>query len=275
MKMVITGAAGSIGRALAPLLAQNGHDVVCLDIAAPSDAGAVDPADAGLGDAAAGDAAITWIRASVTDRTALESAFTEADLVIHLAGLSREDVWEQIVAVNINGTQAVLDAAHRADVPRVLLASSVHAAGFVPVAAAAASIADVRPDTFYGVAKATAEALGSLYADRFGMRIVSARIMTFGAEPDTTRSLSTWLSPADMLRLVEAAATTEAPGHHIVWGVSNNTRRLVPLEPGHRIGFFPEDDSEAWASAVSPNAEFDVLGGPFTDDAHPMGVHWG
>lgn len=263
MKMVMTGAAGSVGRAILPLLTQDGHEVTCLDIAVPVDI--TGPADA----------TDKWIRASVTDQAALERAFAGAELVIHLAGHPRENTWEQIVAVNINGTHAVLDAAHRAGVPRVMLASSVHAAGYVSLADAAASALDVRPDTFYGVGKATAEALGSLYADRFGMRILSARIMTFDEHPRTSRALSTWLSPADLVRLIEAGATTELPGHRIVWGVSNNTRRSVPLEPGHQIGYFPEDDSEAWADRVSEDAEFGVLGGPFTDDAHPVGVHWG
>ncbi len=256
MKMVMTGAAGSIGRSILPALIDLGHEITCLDVMVPADARG------------------TWIRASITDQAALEDAFAGTELVIHLAGLSSEASWEQIVAVNINGTQAVLDAAHRSGVTRVLLASSVHAAGFVSVADAGASATAVRPDTFYGVSKATGEALGGLYADRFGMRVISARIMTFGEQPRTTRALSTWLSPADTVRLITAAATFELPGHHIVWGVSKNTRCPVSLERGHRIGFFPEDDAEAWADQVEADAGFDVLGGPFTDDAHPVGVRW-
>ncbi len=256
MKMVMTGAAGSIGQAVLPLLTQHGHEVTCLDLTAPAGSSG------------------TWITGSVTDRAALEQAFAGAELVFHLAGHPREHTWEEIVAVNINGTHAVFDTAHRMGISRVAIASSVHAAGYVPLAEAATTVADIRPDTYYGVGKVTGEALGSLYADRFAMQVLSARIMTFGEYPRTSRALSTWLSPADLVRLIDAFASTELPGHHVVWGVSNNTRRLVPLDPGHRIGYFPEDDSEAWADRVSEDAEFEVLGGPFTDDAHPMGRPW-
>jgi uronate dehydrogenase len=34
----------------------------------------------------------------------------------------------------------------------------------------------VRPDTFYGVSKAFGEALGSLYHDKFGLRVACIRI---------------------------------------------------------------------------------------------------
>ncbi len=44
-----------------------------------------------------------------------------------------------------------------------------------------------RPDTYYGVAKVTMEALGSLYADRYGMDVVCLRIGSAFPEPTTVR----------------------------------------------------------------------------------------
>src|SRR3954447_22874031 len=93
----------------------------------------------------------------------------------------------------------------------------------------------LRPDTFYGVAKAAAESLMSLYADRHGLDVVSCRIGSFLAEPRSVRSLATWLSHDDCVRMVEAALTTPAPGFAVMYGVSDNTRGWWDLAPGHAL----------------------------------------
>ncbi|MFD5226109.1 NAD-dependent epimerase/dehydratase family protein [Microbacterium sp. NPDC058342] len=257
MNIVITGAAGGIGRELLPRLAAAGHDVSGFDIEP-------DPGDA------AG-----WTTAPLSDDEALREAFRGAELVVHLAGVPREDTWERILEANVTGTRDVLEAARETGVRRVLLAGSVHAAGWVRREDAESAVSTVRPDTYYGVGKAAAEALGSLYADRHGMTVVTARIMTFGVRPRTVRMLETWLSPGDLVRLTEAVATMREGGHHIVWGVSANTRRPVSLEPGRRIGYHPLDDAESFADAVESTQDaYERLGGPFTDPAHPVGVPW-
>ena len=77
-----------------------------------------------------------------------------------------------------------------------------------------------------------------------------------------------------MARLVEAARTTGAGGHHLVWGVSANTRRRVDLAPGRVIRFEPRDDAEAWVEqALGPGASAAprVLGGGFADPSYRLG----
>lgn len=92
----------------------------------------------------------------VRDARRLEQAMgAHPDLVIHAAALKRvESVaanpWEA-VSVNVLGTQAVLEAAIRADVPRVVLISSDKA---------------VEPWNLYGVTKAAAEHL-TIQANRY------------------------------------------------------------------------------------------------------------
>jgi uronate dehydrogenase len=260
--ILITGAAGSIGTAVAPLLRASGHSLRLLDLVTPSAATETD--DVRL--------------ASAVDDPAMRDAASGTDLVVHLASFPSERPWRDIVDVNIESARVALDAAKDAGAA-ILLASSVHAAGFVPSDEAGDGMPRARPDTYYGVSKVLAEALGDLYADRFGMRIVSARIMTFGDRPPTARARSTWLSPADFARLVTAALTAP-PGHHVVWGVSANTRRTVSLEPGRAIGYEPQDDAEAHVDALAaelgldspddiPPVGSDPLGGVFT--AHPLG----
>lgn len=254
--IVITGAAGRIGRAITPLLAREGRRLRLLDIAAPGD----------QGDGAAGGA-VEWMSASITDRAALAQALAGAHAVVHLAGHPSERPWADILSVNIDGTQAVLDAARSAGVRRVLLASSIHAVGFAaPADAAAADVLLPRPDTYYGVSKAAMEALGSLYADRFGMSVVSARVCTFGEDAGDGRAIAQWLSPADAARLVEAAIALDAPGHHIVWGVSRNAPGWFPLGPGEAIGYHPQDD------AVRRSEERDGVSPPPPDPDGPLGA---
>ena len=132
------------------------------------------------------------------------------------------------------------------------------------------SLRDVRPDSYYGVSKAAMEALGSLFADRFGMCVVSARICTFGMEPSAGRTVATWLSTDDMVRLIETVAGMETPGHHLIWAVSDNGPGWFDLEPGRRIGYHPADDAASrleeitGATPTLPDP-LAALGGPFLD----------
>lgn len=250
--VVITGAAGVIGRAVAPLLAP-AHELRLVDLAIPKskDSGAVG----------------TWFEGSITDADAMASVLRGADACIHLAGISTEARWTDLLAANIDGTRVILESAQRAGVPRVLLASSIHAGGYLSDESADPTA--VRPDTYYGVSKAAMEALGALFADRFSMTIVSARLCTFGARPTPDRTLGAWLSVGDTARLFEAAIALDAPGHHLVWGVSNNAPGWFPLEPGRAMGFEPQDDAKRWLqenTGITPeNPAPDLLGGSFID----------
>jgi uronate dehydrogenase len=264
--ILITGAAGKIGGLIRPLLRQPGRVLRLLDIAGVSDLHSDEE----------------FVQASVTDLEAMTEACRGADLVVHLAGHPSERPWEQILETNIHGGYVVLEAAHRAGVRRLLLGSSVHAVGYVRAADAASEpVLLPRPDTFYGVSKVALEALGSLYADRFGLSVVSARICTARADIDTGgRTLSTWVSPGDMARLVEAALANDPPGHHIVWGVSDNTRSWFSLEAGKAIGFHPLDDADRHITAgtdvpasTAPDAET-RLAAAFIDEQHPLGGTW-
>lgn len=257
-RILITGAAGRIGTAITPLLREHGHALRLLDLRRP--------------DAAAdGDEVVL---ASAVDDAAMREAARGVDLLVHLASFPSERSWRDIVDVNVESARVALDAARDAAVPVTLLASSVHAAGFVPSDRAGDGMPAARPDTYYGWSKVVAEALADLYADRFGMRIVSARIMTFGERPHDARSRSTWLSPGDAARLVEAAL--DAPvGNTVVWGVSRNGRRTVSLEPGRAIGYEPQDDAEQHVERLAadlglaspeeiPPVGSDPVGGVFT-----------
>jgi len=238
--VLITGAAGRIGGYLRPRLRRPDRRLRLLDVEQPADPGAGEEIVIG----------------SVTDVQLIQRACRGASAVVHLAGIPTEAEWPRILESHINGTWSVLDAARETGVPRVVLASSNHATGFSPRGDDPVPDESYpRPDTFYGVGKVAMEALGSLYADRYGMDVVCLRIGTCAQRPADVRALSTWLSPDDAGRLVEAALTTPSPGFRVVWGVSANTRRWWSYAGGEAIGYHPVDDAEQYAAELLAGGE--------------------
>ena len=230
--VVVTGAAGRIGRTVCPGLASLGWTVRGTDLAAAPN---LVPADL----------------CTVGSEGTLARLLDGADAVVHLAGIPTEDDWNRILAANVDATHRVLESTSHTGVRRVVLASSNHATGFTRRRAGPLPAAEwVRPDTFYGVSKAALEALGALYAERHGMDVVALRIGSFAPQPSTPRHLATWLSPGDAVRLVHAALTAPSPGYAVVWGISANTRAWWSLAEGRELGYHPVDDAEDHAAAV-------------------------
>ena len=241
-RVAVTGAAGSLAADIIPALLHEGMELVCVDRTTPTR-----------------DFGLEWHRCSVNDRMALKAAFAGCDAIIHLAGIPLEDDWASILEANIDGTQAVLEIARESGINKVVLASSIHAAGFVRISASELVPADVkvRPNTFYGVSKAVLEALGSYYHDRYGLDVICLRIASRFKEPENVRMLRTWLSPDDAGRLFIAALRPSTTGFRTIWGVSRNTRGYLSHEAGEEIGFQARDDAETFADQVLGAAEAD------------------
>jgi uronate dehydrogenase len=248
--IVITGAAGLVGSMLRTRLARPGRTVRVLDIA---------PLLAGPGEEA--------IQASVADLDVMTAACQGADAVIHLAGIPGEAPWPRILEVNINGSYVVFEAARRAGTPRVIFASSNHAVGFTPRSAfPVPDYAFPAPDTYYGVSKASTEALAAMYHHRYGMDAICVRILSCFPEPRNMRMLSTWLSPDDAGRLFEACLTVDKPGYRVIFGVSANTRGgWVSLAEARALGYEPKDDAEAYAAQILASRGEAALPDPETD----------
>lgn len=252
-RILITGAAGRIGSALRPLLARPGRVLRLLDI------NEVKPGEDSE-DSQDGEEIVT---ASYADPKAINEACEDVDAVVHLGGKPGEGTWEELAEVNVEGTRQVLDAAVRQGVPRIVLASSIHAAGFWtrddlgPDGFLPAGVAP-RPDTLYGVSKAAVEGLGSLYHSRFGIDVSCLRFGAYRAEPLSAVDLTVWISHEDGARLVEACLAAPAPAaFRVLWGVSANTRGWFSLAEGAAIGYRPEDDAERFAPDVAGIERFD------------------
>jgi uronate dehydrogenase len=255
MRVLITGAAGSIGTVVSTGLVDRGHEVVGLDIS---------PEPEGYPGG--------WTTADCADPDAVLATFAEhdpLDAVVHLAGIPTEASLPDELHSHVITTAALLDAMLAHDVRRIVYASSNHAVGRTPRSGHLGVDVPPRPDTFYGVAKVAAEALLQLYVDRYDVEAVALRIGSFLPQPETVRGLSTWLSHDDAVRLVDAALTTPDPGFTVVYGISANTRAWWDLEAGRAIGYEPRDDAEQFADSVSTRPEDDAeaahVGGPFTE----------
>jgi phosphomannomutase len=232
-RVLVTGSAGSVGSALVARLPAAGWTVVGLDRVPTRQADGVEGV---VGDA--------------FDPGTLDRVLPGCDAVVHLAAVADEAPMPDIAQSHIVGTDTVLAGAVRHGVRRAVLASSNHAVGFTPRAELVGTHVPPRPDSYYGVGKVATEALGSLYHDRYGMRVAALRIGTFRDRPASRRHLSTWLSPDDLCRLVDAMLRAPELGFSVVYGISANTRRWWDLGPAEALGYHPQDDAETYAEQV-------------------------
>jgi uronate dehydrogenase len=257
MRVLVTGAAGSIGQVVTVGLVDRGHDVVAFDRV---------PAPDGID--------LPWHTGDCADADAVAAVFAAEPLdgVVHLAGLPDEASLPDSITSHTVTTAALLDAMVEHGVRRFVYAGSNHAVGRTPRPHDSEITVEhrPRPDTFYGVAKVAAEAVMSLYADRYGLDVVSCRIGSFGPEPTSLRHLSTWLSPDDCVRMFEASLTAPAPGYAVLYGISRNTRAWWDLAPGRALGYEPQDDAETFSSSIASRPEDEVesayVGGPFVTE---------
>jgi uronate dehydrogenase len=233
-RVLITGAAGGIGRSLRDSL-RGVYQALRLSDRVP------------LAPARTGEEVVLT---ELTDMAAVERLVGGVDGIIHLGGISGESEWESIVQSNIIGTYNLFEAARRARVKRIIVATSNHAVGFYPRDQKIDHRVVPRPDSRYGVSKAFAEALASLYADKHGIGFLCTRIGNFGPRPIDKRRLSIWISPRDYTQLVRIGLEHPDIRYEIVYGVSNNRRSWYDNSNAERLGYRPQDDSEPFAEAV-------------------------
>lgn len=233
-RLLLTGAAGSLGRELRPRLARY-CDV--LRLSHRSDMGAAGPGE-------------EIVIADLADKEAVQRLLAGVDAVVHMGGVSTEQPWEPILAGNIVGAYNLYEAARRNGVKRIVFASSNHVTGFYRQDQVIGPGDPPRPDGLYGLSKAFGENLAQLYWDRYRIETVSLRIGSSFTAPKDRRMLATWMSFDDTERLVVAALTAPVVGHSIIYGMSDNTTTWWDNTSARHIGYRPQDSSERFRAEV-------------------------
>jgi uronate dehydrogenase len=172
------------------------------------------------------------------------------DAIVHLGGYSVEGPWEGILNANIIGCYNVFEAARRNGVKRILFPTSNHATGFYPRSTTIDHRVYPKPDSRYGVSKVFGEALGSLYADKYGMQFFMMRIGNVNSVPIDKRRLSILFTPRDLAQLVTIGIEHPDVRFEIVYGISGNKRAWYDNSNAFRLGYKPQDDSEKWAAEI-------------------------
>jgi uronate dehydrogenase len=211
----------------------------------------------------------TFVKADISKMADALRITKGVDAIVHLGGYSVEGPWEGILQANIIGCYNVFEAARRNGVKRILFPTSNHAVGFYRRDQTIDHKVYPKPDGRYGVSKVFGEALGSLYADKYGMEMFMMRIGNVGPRPLDKRRLSIWFSPRDLAQLVSIGIDKPGIKFEIVYGISGNKRRWYDNSNAERLGYRPQDDSETFAEEILAAEK------PVTDpiaEAHQGGI---
>ncbi len=219
MKIAITGAKGTVGRALIAQLDPAKFEVTALDL--PDH--------------------------DANDLERLTELTKDHDALLHFAWDARHDNYKsgRIDTVNSQMMGNAYQAALANDIPRVIMASSNHAHNYEIRDADGkirASINPPIPDSPYGAEKVFMEALGRYYAHDHGLEVVCIRIGSLNDEDKPRPSVpSRWISHADFGTLVVAclAADRVPDNFQIVYGVS----KQAVFDWANPFGYEPHDES--------------------------------
>jgi uronate dehydrogenase len=233
-KLLLTGAAGGLGRALRDRLKANCRVLRLSDRTA-------------VGEPASHEEVVL---ADLADAPAVDAMVQGVDAIVHLGGVSIEGPFGPILQANILGVYNLYEAARKHGVKRVVFASSNHVTGFYRQGETINASHPPRPDGFYGVSKAFGEDLSRFYFDRYGIETACIRIGSSFPEPRDRRMLATWLSYDDLHRLITACLSTPVLSHSIVFGMSDNAVTWWDNSQARHVGFVPQDSSDIFREAV-------------------------
>ncbi|HET8790206.1 MAG TPA: NAD(P)-dependent oxidoreductase [Modicisalibacter sp.] len=260
-RLLVTGAAGGVGKAIRPHLSRLAHEVRLSDVADLGDAGEHEEI----------------VSCDLADAQAVNDLVTGCDGIVHLGGVSVERPWNSILQSNIVGAYNLYEAARNHGKPRIVFASSNHTIGFYPRTTRIDTEVPRRPDSLYGVSKCFGEDLASLYYDKFAIETLSVRIGSCFPKPKDTRMMATWLSVDDFINLLERAFTAPKLAYTVVYGASDNTEKWWNNDKSSFLGWKPKDSSETWraeveaqAGDIDPNDPAVIYqGGKFVALGHP------
>lgn len=234
MRVLVTGAAGRIGRAVLAELSARGDTAVAIVLADPGDLAA--------------DAVFVG---SAADSDLVCSAMHNVDAVIHLAAIPSPQGFDaaQVFARNTQSTFVVLEQAGLAGVQRAAIASSYSANGLTwakdqhsPVALPLTVSAEPIVEDPYGLSKQVDELTAAMMCRRYGMPVTALRLPYVGGTADRlnehatelaanpergARELWAYLETADAARATVLAIAADVVGSPVLYVAASKT--IVPF----------------------------------------------
>lgn len=227
MRVVVTGAAGRIGRHVVAELLAHDHEVQAVDRLEPTHG----PLPSGL----------TWAQVDVRDLEAMAGLLeaTRPEALIHLAAIPSPRFGSplEVFATNTQATFAALEAAGLAGVGRVAIASSTSVTGLPfaspPVSPRYVPVDEDHPNVGndpYALSKECDEATARTMHRRHGYQVVALRISNTAAMADQVIKanevardpsglaceLWAYLDLRDGARAFRLAVERELPGWHVI-----------------------------------------------------------
>ena len=259
-KLMITGAAGALGRQLRSGLAHLADRLLL------TDREPMDPPQSHE----------ETVECELSDLDAVVKMMRGVDAVVHFGAASRENTFEYVLQSSVRGGYAVYEGARRNGIRRIVYASSIHAVGYYPREHVIDGRAPHRPDSIYGLSKCFVEDLASYYHDKFGIESACLRINSCFPKPSDRRMLATWFSYADLVRLVERSLCAPRVGFTIAYGISNNKEMPVSNRHATHLGFEPQDSAEPFREEIEANTPpgdpedpaIKYIGGAFCSAGH-------
>jgi uronate dehydrogenase len=231
-RVVVTGSAGRVGRAVVKELHARGHHVIGFDVRPTPGLPAKQSVVAGLGDA-----------------QSFREAATGCRCIIHLAATpddinyprqptpnDNDNFVSELVPNNIIATYQVMEAARTLGIPRVVLTSTGQVIdghlkeGNVPVTPASPP----KPRYLYACTKVFLEALGQVYSKEHGIAVLVVRLGWCPRDRGQVNEIAggelfqdVFISPGDAGRFFTAAVEAKTlPPYSIVYATSRFTHRL-------------------------------------------------
>ena len=246
--VLVTGSAGRIGQAVVAELKALGRPVRGFDIVPTP----------GTEDFVVGD---------ITDAAAVRQAAAGVGTLIHLAATPDDDDFlTKLVPNNVVGVYQVLEAARRASVRRLVLASSGQVVWWQRLRGPVPIGADVPPTPrgWYAATKVFLEAAGRAYAEAHGLSVLAVRLGWCPRTSEQVEEISrtewapdVYLSPGDAGRFFARAVETAADFRFaVVYACSRPARRvLYDLGPAKQLlGWEPHDTWPQGVEAVARRA---------------------
>ncbi len=249
MTVLVTGAAGHLGRHLIPMLLAEGMTVRGMDMAAP---------ETPLPD----DCAFT--QTNLSDREVMRDLLDGVDVIVHTASLHpwKEYTDDQYIDANVKGTWTLYALAAEMGIDKIVLTSSIAAIGYnnIPM-----DVWPVREDALfplsdiYSYSKYTQETIAKLRAEAQEVRTFAIRPPAFMPRSP----LDTCLTMIGAFAIVEDIAAAHVAAVRVLAGLQDPGEPVGWFEAFHTVNALPytaemcrdlDNDPNALAKRCWPDA---------------------